>query len=313
MWSLPAQAQQTQRVYRIGILSPLSPGDAVAQTRIAAFMQGLQEFGWAIGRNVRVEMRWANKADDLRRMASELAALAPDVILAPGSATTNPLLQVTKTIPLVFVHVADPVGAGFVESLSRPGGNATGFTLFEYSTSTKWLDILAQIAPGVRRVAVLRDATLGAGIGQFSAIQAMAQSLKIEILPINVRAESDIERGISALSEAPNGGLIVPGSGFAIQNRSLIIRLVAERKLPAVYFERSFVVEGGLVSYGPDIVFQYRQAAAYVDRILKGEKPANLPVQAPTKFETVVNVKTAKALGLSAPQTLLAVADEVIE
>jgi putative ABC transport system substrate-binding protein len=235
------------------------------------------------------------------------------VILAPGSATTNPLLQSTKTIPVVFVHVADPVGAGFFEGLSHPGGNATGFTLFEYSTSTKWLELLAQIAPSVKRVAVLRDATLGAGIGQFSAIQAMAQSIQIEILPINVRVESDIERGILALAKAPNGGLIVPGSASAIHNRNLIIRLVADRKLPAIYFERSFVAEGGLISYGPDLVFQYRQAAAYVDRILKGEEPANLPVQTPTKFETVVNLKTAKTLGLSPPQTLLAVADEVIE
>jgi putative ABC transport system substrate-binding protein len=312
-WPVMARAQQTERVHRIGILSPLPPGDSVAQIRIAAFMQGLQEFGWTIGRNVRVEMRWASKADDLRKMASELTALSPNVILAPGSASMNPLLQSTKTIPVVFVHVADPVGAGFIESLSHPGGNATGFTLFEYSTSTKWLEILAHIAPGVKRVAVLRDATIGAGIGQFSAIQAMAQSLKIEILPINVRAESDIERGILALTVAPGGALIVPGSGSAIQHRNLIIGLVAEHKLPAIYFERSFVIEGGLISYGPDLVFQYRQAAAYVDRILKGEKPADLPVQAPTKYELVINLKTAKALGLTVLPTLLATADEVIE
>jgi putative ABC transport system substrate-binding protein len=312
-WPLAVRAQQSQRMRRVGILSPLPADDANGQVRIAAFLQGLQEFGWAVDRNVRMEIRWGGKADDMRKYAAELAALVPEVILAPGSASTGPLLQATRAVPIVFVHVADPVGAGFVESLARPGGNATGFTLFEYATSTKWLELLKQIAPGVKRVAITRDATIGAGIGQFSAIQAMAQSLSVEITPVNVRDAADIERGVVSLTRVPNGGLIVPGSGSAVRHRDLIVTLAAQHKLPAVYFERLFVAAGGLISYGPDLVHQYRQAAGYVDRILKGEKPADLPVQEPTKYELVINLKTAKALGLTVPQSLLARADEVIE
>jgi putative ABC transport system substrate-binding protein len=312
-WPLAVRAQQSQRMRRVGILSPLPADDANGQVRIAAFLQGLQEFGWAVDRNVRMEIRWGGKADDMRKYAAELAALAPEVILAPGSASTGPLLQATRAVPIVFVHVADPVGAGFVESLARPGGNATGFTLFEYATSTKWLELLKQIAPGVKRVAITRDATIGAGIGQFSAIQAMAQSLSVEITPVNVRDAADIERGVVSLTRVPNGGLIVPGSGSAVRHRDLIVTLAAQHKLPAVYFERLFVAAGGLISYGPDLVHQYRQAAGYVDRILKGEKPADLPVQEPTKYELVINLKTAKALGITVPPTLLARADEVIE
>jgi putative ABC transport system substrate-binding protein len=310
---LALRAQQSQRMRRVGILSPLPADDANGQVRIAAFLQGLQEFGWAVDRNVRMEIRWGGKADDMRKYAAELAALAPEVILAPGSASTGPLLQATRAVPIVFVHVADPVGAGFVESLARPGGNATGFTLFEYATSAKWLELLKQIAPDVKRVAITRDATIGAGIGQFSAIQAMAQSLSVEITPVNVRDAADIERGVVSLTRVPNGGLIVPGSGSAVRHRDLIVTLAAQHKLPAVYFERLFVAAGGLISYGPDLVHQYRQAAGYVDRILKGEKPADMPVQAPTKYQLVINLKTAKAIGFTFPPAVHARADEVIE
>jgi putative ABC transport system substrate-binding protein len=263
---------------------------------------------------VRIETRWAaGNEDAIGRYAAELAALAPEVILTTGSATTAPLLRATRAVSIVFVHVPDPVGAGFVESLARPGGNATGFTLFEYGTSGKWLELLKEIAPSVTRAGVIRDPAITAGIGQWGAIQAVAPSLGLDVSPVNVRDADEIERTITAFARAPNSGLIVTGSALAIVHRNLIVTLAAKHKLPGVYFERSFIIGGGLISYGPDIVDQYRRAAGYVDRILKGEKPAELPVQAPTKYELVINLKTAKALGLEVPPTLIARADEVIE
>ena len=288
--------------------------DPDSQARLAAFLQGLQQLGWTDGRNVRIDYRWAaGNAEDYRKYAAELVALAPDVILAPGSFGVAPLLQATRTVPIVFVIVPDPVGAGFVESLARPGGNATGFMLFEYGLSAKWLELLKEIAPGVTRAAVLRDPAITAGIGQFAVIQSVAPSVGVEVSPINVRDAGEIERAVTAFARSANGGLIVTASALAIVHRDLIIALAARHKLPAVYFERFFVTGGGLISYGPDFVDQFRRAAGYVDRILKGEKPADLPVQAPTKYELVINLKTAKALGLDVPPTLLARADEVIE
>ena len=270
-------------------------------------MQGLALLGWTIGRNVRIDTRWATtNAAEIRRHAAELAALAPDVILAHGATTVGPLLQATRTVPIVFPVVVDPVGAGFVDSLARPGGNATGFMNFEYSMGGKWLELLKQIAPGVTRVAVLRDATTPSGTGQFGAIQAVAPSLRVEVTPVNMRDAGEIERAVAAFARAPNGGLIVTASPLAQRHRDLIVTLAARHKLPAVYFDRFFVAAGGLISYGPDYIDQYRRAAGYVDRILKGEKPADLPVQAPTKYELVINLKTAKALGLDVPPTLLA-------
>jgi putative tryptophan/tyrosine transport system substrate-binding protein len=267
-----------------------------------------------VGRNVRIDTRWGGgDADRTRRYAVELVALAPDIILAHGSATVGPLLQATRAVPIVFAYVPDPVGAGFVDSLARPGGNATGFTPFEYSTSGKWLELLKQIAPGVTRAAVIRDAAISTGIGQFAAIQSVAASFGVELSPINLRDAGEIERAVAAFARSSNDGLIVTGSALAALHRNLIITLAARHKLPAVYFERHFVTDGGLISYGPDMVDMYRLAAGYVDRILKGEKPADLPVQASTKYELVINLKTAKALGLEVPGMLLARADEVIE
>ena len=301
-WPLAARAQQAERMRRIGVLLPAAADDAEFQARVGAFLQGLALLGWTIGRNVRIDTRWATaNAADIRRHAAELAALAPDVILAHGASTVGPLLQATRTVPIVFPVVADPVGAGFVDSLARPGGNATGFMTFEYSLSGKWLELLKQIAPGVTRVAVLRDPAITAGIGQFGAIQAVAPSLGVEVSPVNVRDAGEIERAVAAFARSSNGGLIVTASGLAQLHRDLIVTLAARHKLPAVYFERFFVAAGGLISYGPDFVDQYRRAAGYVDRILKGEKPADLPVQAPTKYELVINLKTAKALGLDVP------------
>ena len=299
---------------RIGVLLPAAADDAEFQARVGAFLQALALLGWTIGRNVRIDTRWATaNAAEIRRHAAELAALAPDVILAHGAATVGPLLQATRTVPIVFPVVADPVGAGFVDSLARPGGNATGFMHFEYSMGGKWLELLKQIAPGVTRAAVLRDPAIAAGTGQFGAIQAVAPSLGVEVNPVNVRDAGEIERAVAAFARSPNGGLIVTASALAMLHRDLIITLAARHKLPAVYYERFFVAAGGLISYGPDLIDQYRRAAGYVDRILKGEKPADLPVQAPTKYETVINLKTAKALGLDVPPTVLARADEVIE
>jgi putative ABC transport system substrate-binding protein len=314
LWPLAARAQQSERMRRIGMLLPATADDPEFQARVGAFLQGLQQSGWTIGRNVRIETRWATtNAAQIRRHIAELVALAPDVILAHGASTVGPLLQATRTVPIVFPVIADPVAAGFVDSLARPGGNATGFMAYEYSLSGKWLELLKQIAPGVTRVAVLRDAATPTGPAQFGVIQAAAPSLRIEVSPVNVRDAPEIERAVAAFARSSNGGLILSASGLASRHRDLIITLAARHKLPAVYYERFFVAAGGLVSYGPDFVDQYRLAASYVDRILKGEKPADLPVQAPTKYQTVLNLKTARALGLTVPASVLARADEVIE
>jgi putative ABC transport system substrate-binding protein len=313
-WPLAARAQQPDAVRRIGLLLFLAADDPETKPRIAAFLQGLQQLGWSEGRNVRIDYRWGEgDADIIRRQAAELAALAPDVIFSTGGLATERLLQATRTVPIVFVIVPDPVGSGLVDSLSRPGGNATGFTQFEYSLSGKWLELLKEIAPGVTRAAVLRDPAITAGIGQFAVIQSVAPSLGVEVIPISVRDAAEIERAIAAFARSANGGLIVTASGLATVHRNLIVTLAARHKLPAVYIERFFVTAGGLIAYGPNFIDQYRRAAVYVDRILKGEKPADLPVQAPTKYDLVINLKTAKALGLTIPPAVLARADEVIE
>jgi len=313
-WPVVARAQQTEQVRRIGILLPAAADDAEFQARLGAFLQALALSGWNIGRNVLIETRWATaNAADIRKHAAELAALAPDVILAGGAATVGPLMQVTRTVPIVFPVVVDPVGAGFVDSLARPGGNVTGFMDGEYSLAAKWLELLKQIAPGVTRVAVLRDATQGAGQSQFAAMQAVAPSLKIEVNPVNVRDASEIERAVASFGRPQNGGLVVTNGPAQTLHRDLIISLAARHRLPAVYPHRLYVANGGLISYGIDLIDQHRRAAGYVDRILKGAKPADLPVQAPTKYELVLNLKTAKPLGLNIPETLLATADEVIQ
>jgi ABC-type uncharacterized transport system substrate-binding protein len=313
-WPLAARAQQRERMRRIGVFMSLAADDKQAQARLAAFLQGLQELGWTDGRNVRIDIRWgAGDADRNRRHAAELVALAPDVILASGGSVVGTLLQATSTVPIVFTQTPDPVGAGFVESLARPGGNATGFSIFDYSLGGKWLELLKEVAPRVTRVAVIRDPATPQGIGQFSALQSLAPSLSLEVTPVNARDAGDVERAIAAVHRNPNSGLIVTGSNLAIIHRELIVTLAARYKLPAVYPLGFFVTAGGLISYGPDGIDPHRRAAAYVDRILKGEKPADLPVQAPTKYELVINLKAAKALGLDVPATLLARADEVIE
>jgi putative ABC transport system substrate-binding protein len=313
-WPLAAWAQQGERVRRVGVLLPAAADDAVFQTWVGAFLQGLALLGWTIGRNMRIDTRWATaNGAEIRRHAAELAALVPDVILAHGASTVGPLLQATRTVPIVFPVASDPVGAGLVDSLARPGGNATGFMTMEYSTSGKWLELLKQIAPSVTRVAVVRDSAVGSGTSQFAAIQAVAPSLRVEVSPVNVRDIGEIERAVAAFARAPNGGLIVTAGGGSVIHRDLIVALAARHRLPTVYPERSYVAAGGLVSYAPDNTDQYRSAAGYIDRILKGEKPADLPVQAPTKYETVLNLKTAKALGLDVPATVLVRADEVIE
>jgi putative ABC transport system substrate-binding protein len=288
--------------------------DSEFQARLAAFQHELQKLGWTIGRNVRIDIRWGEgNADRIRKYATELVGLAPDVILAHGSSTVRRLLEATRTVPVVFPIVGDPVGAGFVESLARPGGNVTGFMTTEYSIGGKWLELLKEIAPGLTRVAVLRDSTQGSGTSQFAVIQAVAPSLRVEVTPINTRNVGEIERAVAAFARTANAGLIVATGGLAAVDRGLVVPLAARHKLPAIYFERSFAAAGGLISYGADFIDQYRRAAGYVDRILKGEKPADLPVQAPTKYELVINLKTAKALGLTVPPTLLARADEAIE
>jgi putative tryptophan/tyrosine transport system substrate-binding protein len=313
-YPLTVGAQQREPIRSIGVILPAAASDAVFQDRLGAFLQELALLGWTIGRNLSIDTRWTGaNAAEIRRHAAELAALAPDVILAHGASTVGPLLQVTRTVPIVFPIVADPVAAGFVDSLARPGGNATGFMTAEYSISAKWLELLKQIAPGVTRVAVLRDPTQGAGTSQFAAIQSVAPSLRIELSAISTRDAAEIERAVAAFARAPNGGLIMTASGSSQIHRALIISLAAHHKLPAVYYERYFVTNGGLISYGPDFVDQYRRAAGYVDRIFKGEKPADLPVQAPTKYELAINLKTAKTLGVEVPQGLLARADHVIE
>jgi putative ABC transport system substrate-binding protein len=314
LWPLTARAQQPERMRRIGILLNASSSDPQYQAWLGAFLQGLAQLGWTVGHNLRIDTRWAGaNAADVRRHAAELAALAPDVILAHGTSAVGPLLQATRTVPIVFPVAGDPVGGRLVDSLARPGRNATGFMAVEFSMGGKWLELLKQIAPGVTRAAVLRDPASGSGTSQFPVIQAVAPSLGVEVDPVNVRDVGEIEGAVAAFAAAPNGGLIVtPGAGTALHS-DLIIALAARHKLPAVYYERFLVAGGGLISYGPDYLGQYRRAAGYVDRILKGEKAADLPVQAPTKYETVINLKTAKALGLTVPETLLATADEVIQ
>jgi putative tryptophan/tyrosine transport system substrate-binding protein len=312
-WPLAARAQPGERIRRIGVLMYLPADDPEGQARFAALVQALTQLGWTEGRNLRIDTRWANTAD-IGRHATELAALAPDVLVAAsGTATTAPLLEATRTVPIVFVTVIDPVGAGFVASLAQPGGNATGFTIFEYSMSGKWLEVLKEIAPRVTRAAVLRDPAVASGIGQFGAVQIVAPSLGAQVTPVDVRDAGEIERALTAFARGSNGGLIVTGTALAFVHRDLIISLANRHRLPAVYWHRRFVASGGLISYGPDTIDPFRRAAGYVDRILKGEKPADLPVQAPTKFELVINLKTAKALGLEVPATVLARADEVIE
>ena len=313
-WPLAARAQQPDRVRRIGILTYLASDDADAQSRNAAFLRGLQELGWAVGRNVRIDYRWGlGNADFYRRQAADLVSLAPDVILTNGTSTIGPVLQTTRTVPVVFVRVTDPVAGGFVESLARPGGNATGFASAEWGMSGKWLELLKQIAPHVKHAAIIRNPRVASGSGQYGAIQAVAPFLGMETSAIDARDPGEIERGIMALAASSNAGLIVTANGATLVHRDLIIALAARFRLPTVYWQRVFAMSGGLISYGDDATDQYRQAAGYVDRILKGEKPADLPVQAPTKFQLVINLKTAKALGLEVPPPLLATADEVIE
>jgi len=313
-WPLAAHAQQPERMRRIGVLISLAENDAEGQARIAAFLKGLQQLGWTEGRNVRIDYRWgAGDPDRYRTYAAELVALAPDVLLATGGSVIPSLLQATRTVPIVFTQTTDPVGAGFVNSLARPGGNATGFLAFEYGISAKWLELLKEIAPRVTRAAVIRDVALASGTGQWGALQSVAPSFGVELSPVNMLDAGEIERAVAAFARSPNGGMILTGSALAVVHRDLIIALAARHKLPAIYFERNFVGAGGLISYGPDSMDLHRRAAGYVDRILKGEKPAELPVQAPTKYELAINLKTAKALGLDAPPTVLARADEVIE
>jgi ABC-type uncharacterized transport system substrate-binding protein len=313
-WPLAARAQQSDRMRRVGVLMSVAANDPEGQARLAAFLQGLQEFGWSVGRNVRIDIRWsAGNIEDIRKYATELVALASEIILASGGSVVGPLLQVTRTVPVVFTQTPDPVAAGFVASLARPGGNATGFTQVEYGTGAKWLELLKEIMPRVTRAAVLRDPAIPEGIGQFAVIQSVAPSFGVEVSPVDIRDAGDIQRAVMAFARSSNGGLIVTSSGLANVHRELIIKVAAQHRLPAVYSNRVFVTGGGLISYGADSIDPHRLAAGYVDRILKGEKPADLPVQAPTKYELVINLKTAKVLGLEVPPTLLARADEVIE
>jgi putative ABC transport system substrate-binding protein len=313
LWPFAARAQQGERVRRIGVLVAIAD-DPEGQARVAAFIHELQQLGWVDGRNLRIDIRWgAGDAERIRRYAAELVALAPDAILAGGGAAVGPLLQITRTVPIVFTLTPDPVGAGFVDSLARPGGNATGFTNFEYGIGVKWLELLKEIAPRVTRAAVLRDPAIPAGIGQFGAIQAVAPSFGIELRPVDVRDAGEIERAVATFARSSNDGLIVTSNALALVHRNLIVTLAARHRLPTIYPFRFFVTAGGLASYGPDSIDPHRRAARYVDRILKGEKPADLPVQAPTKYELAINLKTAKALGLEVPPTVLARADEVIE
>jgi len=313
-WPLAARAQRADRMRRIGVLMSLAADDMESQPRITAFNQGLQQLGWTEGRNVHLDVRWwADNDRDRQRYVAELVALGPDVIVVSGSTYLETLLKSSRAIPVVFVLVPDPVGSGYVESLSRPGGNATGFVMFEYGLAAKWLELLKQVAPDVKRAAILRDASISLGIGQFAVIQSVAPSLGVDVVPINLRDTTEIEHAVAAFARSGNGGLISTSSAFAAVHRDLIITLAAQHKLPAVYIARLYVASGGLMSYGPNFVNQHRQAASYVDRILKGEKPADLPVQAPTKYDLTVNLKTAKALGLEIPAAILATADEVIE
>jgi putative ABC transport system substrate-binding protein len=311
---LAARAQQRERMRRIGVIGARSTDDPEWQDRMAAFHQGLQEAGWVIGRNSRIEYRVGfGDGEFLRRRAAELVALAPDVIVVNGSSALAPLLQATRQMPIVFVNVSDPAGAGFVASLARPGGNATGFTLFEFGMSGKWLELLKQVAPGLKRAAVLRDAVTSSGVAQLAVLSAAAHALGVVVSPFDMRAPDVVERGVAEFASEPNGGLVVAAGAPSLRHRELIIALAARHRLPAIYPYRIFPTDGGLMSYGIDTIDGFRRAASHVDRILKGEKPADLPVQQPTKYELVINLKTAKALGLAVPPTLLATADEVIE
>jgi putative tryptophan/tyrosine transport system substrate-binding protein len=313
-WPIVARAQQGERMRRVGVLMNTAADDTEGQARLIALVQGLQQLGWTNSQNMRIEIRWgAGDVDLFHRYAGELVALGPDVILAASGATVPALLAASRSIPIVFAQTADPVGAGFVASLARPGGNATGFTQIEYGMSGKWLELLKQIAPGVRRAAVIRDASDPSGMGQWGAIHAMAPSLGVEVRPVNAHDARDMERAVTAFVQSADGGLVVTAGAPTLVHREKIVSLAARHRLPAVYPFRYHVTSGGLISYGPDTIDPYRRAAAYVDRILKGEKPADLPVQAPTKYELVINLKTAKALGLEIPTTVLARADEVIE
>ena len=313
-WPLAARAQQRERMRRVGVLMPLPADDPQSLRRLTAFVQGLQQLGWTDSRNVRIDVRWAaGDPDRFRRYAAELVGLAPDVILAAAVSSMVPLQQATRSVPLVFVQVTDPVGAGFVASLARPGGNATGFTLFEFGVSAKWLELLKEVAPRLTRVAVLRDPSSSTGIGQFAAMQGVAPALGVELSPIGVSDPGEIERGVAEFARGSNGGLILVPTAQTLIYRDLIITLAARHQLPTIYPYRYFVTAGGLMCYGPDEIEQYRRGASYIDRILKGEKPADLPVQAPTKYELVINLKTAKALGLTLSPSVLARADEVIE
>jgi putative ABC transport system substrate-binding protein len=313
-WPFAAHAQHFGRMRRIGVLVAMAADDPLSQARNAAFLQGLGELGWNVGRNLQIDYRWGG--GDFARFpiyAAELLAMAPEVILAVGSSIVGPLLQATRSVPVVFIQVADPVGSGFVTSLARPLGNATGFAMFEFGISAKWIELLKQIAPGVARAAVLLDPLAPTGFGQLGAIQSMAPSLGIEVSPISMRDATEIERAVAAFAHGSHDGMIVLPGVQTVTHRGLIVALAARHKLPAVYPYRYYVTEGGLICYGPNEIEQYRQAAGYVDRILKGEKPSNLPVQAPTKYELVVNLRTAKALGVEVPPSVLARADEVIE
>jgi len=315
IWPLASRAQQGDRMRRVGALMPYANnGDPQVQERNAAFLQRMQQLGWTVGQNLQIDYRWSGgNEDDARKYATELAALAPDVIFAPGSAAAGPLRGATRTVPVVFTNVVDPVGAGYVESLAHPGGNATGFTPFEYSIGAKWVELLKEIAPNVTRAAVLRDPAISAGLGLWAAIQSVSRAVAIEVSPVNIVDAGEIERSIAAFARSPNGGLIITGSALAVVHRDVTIALAARHRLPAVYYERHFAVAGGLISYGPSIVDEFRRAADYVDRILKGEKPADLPVQVATKHDLVINLTTAKSLGIEVPPTLLARADQLIE
>jgi len=314
VWPLVAHAQQTQGVRRIGVLMSVTPDDPEGMARFAAFQQGLRQLGWDDGRNVRIETRWAGgKTDDARRYAGELVALTPDVILASGGSMVGPLLQVTQAVPIVFTQTPDPVAAGFVASLARPGGNATGFTQVEYGMAMKWLELLKEVAPSVTRAVILRDPAVPEGIGQFTVIQSGAPVHKVEVSPVDLRNAAEMERSLTEFARLPNGGLILLSSALGNVRRDLIVKLAAKLRLPAVYPSRQFASAGGLIAYGSDSIDPHRKAASYIDRILKGEKPADLPVQAPTKYELAINLKTAKALNLTIPQALIARADEVVE
>jgi putative ABC transport system substrate-binding protein len=313
-WPLVARAQQPERMRRVGALMAYAANDPQAQERNAAFLQALRQLGWTVGQNLQIEYRWAEgNEDDTRKYAAELVALAPDVIFASGSAGAGPLRRATRTVPIVFINVPDPVGSGLVDSLAQPGGNATGFTPYEYSIGAKWLELLKEIAPNVTRAAVLRDPAISAGLGLWAAIQSVSRVVAIEVSPVNMGDAGEIERSIAAFARSPNGGLIMTGSALAVVHRDLTIALAARHRLPAVYYDRYFSVAGGLISYGPNIVDEFRRAASYVDRILKGEKPADLPVQVATKHDLVINLKTAEALGIEVPPTLIARANELIE